>query len=120
MAEFAFLSDLGFSNPPPVPMPRTVIDHVKDDWVPWPAPRNGQAVPALTDETGSARASLSCITKSIVPLRRHFLNAGLTQSYLDAALKVNGRLATWWDSLHPSFRSFDVPDKAPPHFFMVA
>ena len=120
MAEFAFLSDLGFPNPPPVPMPSTVVDHLKDDWVPWPALRNERAVAAYTDETGTARATLSCIIKDIVPLRRQYLNADLTKAYLDAALEVHQRLVTWWNSVHPPLRILDVLERAPPHVLMVA
>ena len=119
MAEFAFLSDLGFPNPPPVPFPSTISDPAADQWMPWPWPRVGQTVPALTDETSIARADLTTIIKDIVPLRRRFLDAKLTTYYLKAAIEIQDRLNIWCNSIPPSLRSLEVLDDAPPHVFMV-
>lgn len=120
MAEFAFLSDLGFPKPPPVSMPRLAPRPSADRWVPWPWPRVAMISPTLINETSAARSSLSPILKDIVPLRRRHLNAPLTMSFLTAATKIYERLCTWWDGIHRSLRSLDVLDEAPPHVFMVA
>ncbi|KAK4551679.1 hypothetical protein LTR86_010966 [Recurvomyces mirabilis] len=119
MAEFAFLSDLGYPHPPPVPMPRVVTDPSTDQWTPWPWPRTGRTVGFLKDETGSARASLSCVIRDIVPMRRQFSSTAPTMSYLQVALGIYERLLEWWNSVHPDFRSSSAMEEAPPHVFMV-
>lgn len=118
-AEFAFRTNLGFEDVPPIAPPRVVDDPHQDLWMPWPWPREGRTLRAFKDEIFVAQAGLSSIIKNIVPLQREYAKGPITLSYLTAALGLYEQLRTWWMSIDPALRSLQVMKEAPPQVFMV-